>query len=339
MENNAATTGNYLPSNKITKYADTQLTVQYQTGLDIIGVGAAGQVYNVDDRIVLKACRIYQRPSSEATPRALWDYASEKHHHPNIIEPIHTDHPEGMYIHKYQPLSALTQESQSDRIFRYQDIIRALVHLHGLRIAHSDIRKDNILFDQQGHALLSDFGASCPFGYPNPSYPVLSNGPSETVSGATDRFAMGSLIYELEHGIRSEISMDDRDRLILPQINTGHDGLDSLIENAWCGKFDSTTDMLNHAECLNAVQDSRGPVEHPVSKAELITRITQWRKNREEQHGCILYSIPTESQLQILADGYGWKMGEEMRFLDESSVLPRNEFSGWFYLIAEGLFT
>lgn len=303
IERNAATTEKHLSPDSSLNYADLQLTVQYQKGLDIVGVGAAGQVYHVDDNIVLKACRIYAPPSSDAAPRALWDYASEtifhvgvikdertvlrlltEHPHPNIIEAIQMDHPEGIYLRKYQPLSALTPASQSDRIFWYQDLIRALLHLHKLGISHSDLRKDNILFDQ-GHTLLSDFGASCPFGHPNPSLPVLLNGPSETVSDATDRFAMGSLIYELETGSRAEISLDDHDGLVLPQIHTAHNGLHSLIENAWRGQYGSTTDMLKHAECLNAVQDSRGPVEHPVPKAELNARIVQWRKNREEHHG------------------------------------------------------
>lgn len=285
-------------------YADFQLTVQYQRGLDIIGVGAAGQVYNVDDYTVLKACRIYEPPPGDASPRALWDYASEtifhfsilkdektvlrlltEHPHPNIMEAVYIDHPEGIYLRKYQPFSAFLPGSESDRIFWYQDIVRALVHLHKLGIAHSDIRKDNILFDRKGHALLSDFGASCPFGHPNPSLPVLLNGPSETVSDATDQFAIGSLIYELETGFRPEMSFDDHNGLILPQIHTAHDGLDSLIEKAWRGQFNSTMDMLKHAERLIVVQDSRGPVEQPVSKAELIARIAQWRKSREKKHG------------------------------------------------------
>lgn len=87
---------------------------------------------------------------------------------------------------------------------------------------------------------------------------------------------MGSLTYKLETGVRSEISFDD------------HDGLESLVENAWSGQHDSTTDMLKHAECLHPVQDTRRPVEHPVSEADLIARIAQWRKNREEQHGYLV---------------------------------------------------
>ncbi|KKK17449.1 serine/threonine protein [Aspergillus rambellii] len=174
----------------------------------------------------------------------------------------------------------------------YQDIIRALLHLHGLGIAHSDIRKHDILFDAQGHALRGDFGACCPFGKPNPSLPVLLNGPSETVSDGTDRFAMGCLVYELETGVSSGISMDDHDRLVLPQIQTGHSGLDCLIENAWRGQYNSTADMLEHAENLNGAQDNRGAVEYPVSKAELVEGIMRWRKKRQEQHGSLASTTP-----------------------------------------------
>ncbi len=292
------------PLNAPSGYADASLTVQYQADLDIIGVGAAGQVYNVDDDTVLKTCRIYEPPSNNATARALWDYASETvfhfgllkderavlrllamRPHPNIIEIIDVDQPEGIYLRKYRQLSDFVPPSQFDRILWYQDVIRGLLHLHTLGITHSDIRKDNILFDSSGHALLSDFGASCPFGYANPSLPLLSNGPSETVSDATDRFAMGSLIYELETGVRPEVSADSCEGLILPSIQTGNSGLDSLIEDAWRGRFESTADMLKHIESLSDGQDSRRPIVYSASKAELRERILLWRKNRIKQHG------------------------------------------------------
>lgn len=44
--------------------------------LEIIGVGAAGQVYSVDDGIVLKACIIFQPPTSNCTGRDVWYHAS-----------------------------------------------------------------------------------------------------------------------------------------------------------------------------------------------------------------------------------------------------------------------
>lgn len=306
VERSTPTPREHPPVDKPSDCADITLTVQYQTDLDIIGVGAAGQVYNVDEYTVLKACRIYEPPSSDATPRALWDYASEtifhfgllkdektvfrlltEHPHPNIIEAIDTERPEGIYLRKYRPFSDTTPTTQSDRVLWYRDIIRALLHLHSLGIAHSDIRKDNILFDANGHALLGDFGACCPFGKPNPSLPVLLNGPSQTVSDETDMFAMGCLIYELEIGYPAEISVDDHNCLILPQIHTGHRGLDCLIENAWRGQYNSTADMLGDAENLNGPQDNRGAVKYPVSKAELTERVMQWRKKRQEQHGSL----------------------------------------------------
>ncbi|RDW64433.1 uncharacterized protein DSM5745_09844 [Aspergillus mulundensis] len=321
--------------NKPENYADSTLTVQYQIDLEIIGVGAAGQVYNVDDHIVMKAGRVYVPPSENATPRAQWDYASEsifhfglmrdeksvfrllsQHPHLNIIEAIDTSYPEGVYLRKYQPFPDTKLPPQSVRMLWYQDILQALSHLHSLRIAHSDIRKDNILLDAQGHALLSDFSASCPFGYPNPSLPFLLNGQSETVSDGSDMFAMASLIYELETGARPEITLNDRDEVVLPAVHTGNTGLDSLIENAWRGRYESTADMLARARSLNHSEDIRGQTQDCPSKEELRSRIRQWRRDREERHGCILYSLPTEKQLRILAERYDLDMDAELRFHD-----------------------
>ncbi|TWU75527.1 hypothetical protein ED733_005859 [Metarhizium rileyi] len=227
-------------------------------------------VYDVDEHTVLKTCRIYEPPSNNATPRALWDYASEtvfhfgllkderavlrllaEHPHPNIIEVIDLDQPEGLYIRKYRQISEMTPATQFDRILWYQDILRALLHLHTLGITHSDIRQDNILFGSNGHAILSGFGASCSFGYPNPSLPLLTNGTSENVSDATDRFAMASMTYELETELRPGISIDDAQGLILPVVQTGNKDLDSLIEKSWRGRFSSTLAMLRDAERIS----------------------------------------------------------------------------------------
>lgn len=117
-------------------YDTLTIMVQYQTGLDMIGVGAAGQVYNVDDNIVLKACIIFQPPTSNCTERDLWYHASEtvfnfgllkdekavhrlltQHPHPNIMEAINTTRPEGIYLRKYQPFPNGALPPQPDRIF------------------------------------------------------------------------------------------------------------------------------------------------------------------------------------------------------------------------------
>ncbi|KAI9045904.1 Protein kinase-like domain protein [Aspergillus affinis] len=300
-------------SNGPSGYADTCLTIQYQTGLDIIGVGTAGQVYNVDD-IVLKTCRIYEPLSQNATPIALWDYASETIFHFGLLK----DERAILRRLAERPHPNIVEVLDSDRILWYQDLIRALLHLHTLRVTHSDIRVDNIFFDPHGHAVLSDFGSSWPFGYPNPSLPVLMNGPAETVSDATDRFAMASMIYELETGLRPNVlSADAGEGLILPVIQTGNHRLDSLIENAWHGRFDSVVAMLQHVESLNDDDDGEDHRQTAVDRAsssKLRERISSWRTRRVAQYGYVLFALPTERQIHILAERYGWRPDDERRF-------------------------
>jgi serine/threonine protein kinase len=84
---------------------------------------------------------------------------------------IDTDHAEGIYLRKYLPLSEVQTPTQPKHILRYQDIIRALQHLHDLGISHLDIRIDNILFDHHSRALICNFGTSSPFDQPNPAHP------------------------------------------------------------------------------------------------------------------------------------------------------------------------
>jgi hypothetical protein len=114
------------PTKQTSTCAVFTINPQPQIDLDILGVGAAGQVYRVDDNIVLKTCRVYEPPRDDASKRERWFYASEtlfhfnlmrdertvlrlfeRRPHPNIVEAIDTDRPEGIYLRKYLQLSEL----------------------------------------------------------------------------------------------------------------------------------------------------------------------------------------------------------------------------------------
>jgi hypothetical protein len=288
----------------------------FQSDLKIVGIGASGQVYEVDDEIVLKSCRIFEQPGNEASDSDRYHYASDtifhfsllqderfifrllqQWPHPHIAEAIDTDQAEGIFLRRYQPLPEGEIPAQPTRIRWYRDIADALCHLHKLGIAHGDVRIDNVLFDNQGSAVLCDFSAASPFGQSNliiSDLPLPVNGPSPILSEATDMFAMGSLLFQVEHGIRPELSVGRDGELILPRIQTNHQGIDAVIRNAWLGHYNSTSEMLENLHSLDAqiVQGVDDTQIHSEPIASLKERVRAWRKSRENNIGKNLISIP-----------------------------------------------
>jgi hypothetical protein len=327
----------------------------FQSDLKIVGIGAAGQVYEVDEEIVLKSCRIFKQPGCDASDSDRYHYASDtifhssllqderfvlrllqQWPHPHIIEAIDTDQAEGIFLRRYQPLPEGEMPPQPTRVRWYHDITDALYHLHKLGIAHGDVRIDNILFDNRGSAILCDFSAASPFGESNlviSDLPLPVNGPSPYLSEATDMFAMGSLVFQFEHGIKPELSVDRDGVLILPSIHTNHLGIDAIIRNAWLGRHSSTLEMLENLRTLNAQIDQavHDTQIYPEPIDSLRERIRAWRKRRENDIGknrplhlcfrqltrsigCVLDGILSGDQLQVLADCYGLDRDAELRF-------------------------
>lgn len=237
----------------------------------MIGAGAVAKIYEVDEHIVLKASHIHEFLGTDAPALDRWSYVDNALYsscsmkderivlrllrqrlHPNIIEALDTEYEEGLYLRRYLSLSDRKVRMQEDRIRWYQDITSGLVHLHYLRIAHSDLRVDNILFDQQGKAMLCDFSGASSFGHPNVVHPNLlftTNGPSEILSDATDRVSMGSLIFDLEHGTRPQLSVAEDGTLTLPKIQCDHQGINAAIRKASEDPGAIKTTKLT-AECL-----------------------------------------------------------------------------------------
>ncbi|KAL3473294.1 kinase-like protein [Aspergillus californicus] len=268
--------------------------LQAQHDLEMLGVGASGQVYNVDDQVVLKTCRIFEPPGSDASQGDRWHYASntifhsnllqdertilkllQNSPHPHIIEAIDTDQREGVYLRKYRHLDIIA--TPSHRIRLYCAITDALRHLHGLGIVHADVRIDNVLCNDQGAAILSDFSAASPCGQPSlvfPDLPLPITGPSPTFSEASDMFAMASLIFQMEHGPAPELSFE------------------------------------NGTLALNKIGKSRTLGSGIISAHQ----IKRWRGYRENRYDCVLAGVLLKSQLKALADCYGMDMDADLRF-------------------------
>lgn len=281
--------------------------LQPQYDLDILGVGASGQVYNVSDQIVLKTCRIFAPPSSD-TPRSdLWHYASDtlfhfsllkdertvlqllqNRPHPHIIEAIDTDQPEGLYLRKYRQLPVDVKSTQARRIRLYRDIADALRHLHGLGIVHADVRVDNVLFDDRSSAILCDFSAASPCGQANPVFPDLPlpvNGPSPILSEASDMFALASLMFHMEHGFIPDLSLENG-RLALPQLKSGNQSIDEVIETAWLGNYSRTSDMVHHLASIDSqIHNYAESTEVLPDLEDLKTQVMDWKSYRKDKFG------------------------------------------------------
>ncbi|KZP25821.1 kinase-like protein, partial [Athelia psychrophila] len=96
-------------------------------------------------------------------------------HHPNVQQ--YHGHCRGLgltvaLISPYRPngnimrYMSTTHCSRGDRLKFVKEIAEGLDYLHSEGIVHADLRCDNILIDDQGCALLTDFGRSKKIGVP-----------------------------------------------------------------------------------------------------------------------------------------------------------------------------
>ncbi|PWY70606.1 hypothetical protein BO83DRAFT_438301 [Aspergillus eucalypticola CBS 122712] len=310
------------------------LQLHPQHDLKVIEIGSSFQIYEVSDDIFLKSPLLYVPPENNASERAQQHYASntlsqmnqlqnersvlqllQNQTHPHIIEAIDTHYPEGIYLRKYHPLSEDNLPPQRQRIRWYRDLTHALCHIHSFGIVHANVRMDSISLDDHDRVILSDFGTASPIGAPNDVSPI--NGPSPTLSEKTDIFAMGSLIYQMEHGAKLDLSVDSHGTLVLPSIHTGRPMLDSIIRDAWLGGYGRTVEMLQRIEAIDTIGDSpaQGLQSQFISTRELRSRVREWRDGREDRFGSVLNGVVlSEDHLQSLADRYGLDRGAGLRF-------------------------
>ena len=252
------------------------MLVQIQNDIQRLDGGASAYIYAVTNEIVLKAPVTYCQLPEDASSQDRYEFALttfcyhddirnerdilsilETAPHPNIIQPIALEYPEGLYLRRYQSLASILTKELPPPIIKkcfYRDMLCALTHLHQLKIAHADVRIDNFLWEEGGPVLLCDFTCSRSFGGDNPSSTsppeaVGINGPYSHVSDVTDRFALGSVIFEIETGSRPILSFDGTD-LKVPSVQTGDAQLDVIIRKAWLDDFTTTLEMLQDMENL-----------------------------------------------------------------------------------------
>jgi len=181
--------------------------------------GAFAKVYEAFDRrfqirVALKELKAEHRNNQEILDKfyqeaqIIFDW-----NHTNIVRIIDLNREKFYFTLSYLP------ETLEERIRTYQgnlplgqvirlaiDAAKALVEMENRGVVHCDIKPANIMFDEKGNAVLTDFGIAVDVhqklsaGWGTPPYVSPEQKLGEALDGRSDQYALGVLLYEITNG-------------------------------------------------------------------------------------------------------------------------------------------
>jgi serine/threonine protein kinase len=194
----------------------------------VLGQGAMGLVYLADDPVISRqvAIKVIKAPSGENTEELLARFDREFRSagtlsHPNVVTVYDVGKQDDThfialeYVHGH----SLEETLASTRILPWEQVVdcitqicSALDYAHERGIVHRDIKPANILINATGHPKITDFGVAkftsgtsvtqerTTVGTPTCMSPEQAQG--HPVTGASDQFAVGVILYRMVTGER-----------------------------------------------------------------------------------------------------------------------------------------
>ncbi len=204
--------------------------------MTLLGRGGFSEVWKAKDTKsdVILAIKIFIKQDEEGVKLCMAEY--QKTHalnHPNILTPVFFDEYQGapFLVMPYCSGGTIAQKmgklDQKELTKVIHQIGSALNYLHNRTnpIAHGDIKPDNILIDEEGNFLLTDFGISeqlksklhktlatqgmepapkqsgiTPLAYRAPELFFFKGQPANPASEKTDIWAFGACLYQVATG-------------------------------------------------------------------------------------------------------------------------------------------
>ena len=197
-----------------------ELSEEYEI-LDELGRGGMAIVFKAKEKQLDREVAIKVLPFSLAFDREFVERfqrearTSAKLEHPNII-PIYRVGKSGRIIYfvmkflRGKPLSSILGARGSlppQEIRRIlSEVSRALAYAHKKEIVHRDIKPDNIMFDEHGHAVVTDFGIAkavsggkltgTGMSIGTPHYMSPEQAKAQPLDGRSDIYSLGVVAYQ-----------------------------------------------------------------------------------------------------------------------------------------------
>ncbi|MGV6851875.1 MAG: protein kinase domain-containing protein [bacterium] len=202
----------------------TQVQIPGYKIIKKLGQGGMASVYlalqeSVNRKVALKVMTPVLAADPSFSDRFLREaQIAARLHHPGIVTVFDVGVVDNYHYiaMQYQPGGKLTRSLIHDMKVAQaleicKEIAKALEYAHDKAVIHRDVKTDNILFDEYGHAVLSDFGIAKAtdsnthmtatgsiIGTPHYMSPEQARG--QQVTGAADIYSLGIVLYELLTG-------------------------------------------------------------------------------------------------------------------------------------------
>jgi len=295
--------------------------------LQEIGRGGMGVIYRARQRnsgriVALKRILSVHTESRETLSRFRREAAIVVAlRHPNIL-PIYelgeTEDGLPFFTMKYAAGGSLLETAQAfrndpRRIIRLMaKVSRAVHHAHLQGVLHRDLKPGNILLDDQGEPLVSDFGLAksldttsdltrtlTSFGTPGFIAPEQAVGPAKNLTSAADVYSIGAVLFYLLAGRPPFVGenaltvMKEATEKPAPRLRTFTRALDRDLEIicAKClerepqARYRSVADLVEDLECW---LEARRITARQVTVA---TRVWRWSKRNPMFAGALAASI------------------------------------------------
>ncbi len=198
--------------------------------------------------------------------------------HPNIVTVYDVGHEQDIHFYamEYLPSGDLKQRIEQGLTvhlaLRYlRQIAEALEYAHRKGFIHRDIKPENILFDEDGHAKLTDLGIAKAIkdsqlvtnsrqSIGTPRYISPEQAQGESIDERSDLYSLGIVFYEMLTG---EVPYDDEEPLNIalahikkpvpqlpPQLSMYQDFLTAMLAKEKADRFTSASELLEALELI-----------------------------------------------------------------------------------------